>query len=539
MKRIFQVATLFSALICASCTFENDMSYPQLQGRITAFAVEGQKSVTINDENQTVEVVLQETAEISTLKVTSFEISDKTSTADTPDQYIDLRNPINVLLKTYPGQEYIWTISASQPIARYIHCNGFIDAVFNDSERTALVYVVEKQPLEDIVISDMKLGPETSMVISTTGHDGPSSGEVTRGVSFPLAVDCTLSRKFTVLYNGVESVWTVTFVQKAIQNEIKSVNAWTYHAEVRGEFNGEGTPYFEYRNVTESEWTRFDEVAVDGVNVLGDITGLSEATEYAVRLVSDGVVGAEFTFTTDTPAQLPGMGFNQWSYGGKNGKTWYPYAADDLNPYWDTPNPGVSSFIENTTVPEYEHKVEGEAAAKLLSDWAMVKFAAGNIFTGKFVGLEGTTATLHWGVPFGSRPYALKGYYDYAPGLIDKVDKNKFPDVLGLPDSMQIMVALVAEGADGDTSPLVVVSSKPGEPNLRTDPRVIAFGELISDQNSGGEYQEFELPLTYKEGDTRTPIYAIIVVSSSLRGDYFTGAVGSTLYVDDFSFTYR
>jgi hypothetical protein len=196
-----------------------------------------------------------------------------------------------------------------------------------------------------------------------------------------MVLDCTLSRTFTVLYKGAESDWTVTFVQKAIQNEIRSVNAWTYHAEVKGEFNGEGSPYYEYRKASEQEWNRFDDIIVDGVSVYGDITGLEETTEYAVRLVSDDVVGAEYVFTTETPAQLPGMGFNSWYYGGKNGKTWFPYAEGDAYPYWDTANPGISSLIENTTVPEYDHKVEGEAAAKMVSSLALIKFAAGNLFT--------------------------------------------------------------------------------------------------------------------------------------------------------------
>ena len=71
------MAAFAAALVAfAACTFENDMSYPPLQGKITSFSVEGQKNVTINDEAQTVDVLLEETAEISTLKVTSFEITE-------------------------------------------------------------------------------------------------------------------------------------------------------------------------------------------------------------------------------------------------------------------------------------------------------------------------------------------------------------------------------------------------------------------------------------------------------------------------------
>ena len=540
MKRFIHIAALLvSLLACASCVFENDMSYPRLQGRITAFAVEGQKSVTISDEAQTVEVLLQETAEITNLKVLEFELSEITTTEDAPGQVIDLSEPYSLLLKTYPGQEFQWTISASQPIDRYVRCSGLIEAVFNADNQTALVYVVEKQPLDEIEISDMKLGPETSVIFSTTGHDNADSGLVTQEVAFPMVLDCTLSRIFTVLYKGVESDWTVTFVQKTIQNEIRSVDAWTYHAVVKGEFNGEGTPYFEYRKTSEQEWSRLDEVVVDGVSVTGDLTGLEESTEYAVRLVSDDVVGAEYVFTTGTPEQLSGMDFNSWYYGGDNGKTWFPYAEGDAFPCWDTANPGISSLIDNTTVPEYEHKVEGDAAAKMVSSMAVIKFAAGNIFTGRFAEFKNMTAILEWGAPFSSRPYSLKGWYDYRPAIVNRDEMGQYPELMGKSDIMQISVALVAAGEDGDTSPLIVNSNFPGKPDLKTDPRVIAFAQIVSDQDTGGEYQEFELVLNYREGDNRTPIYAIIVASPSFHGDFFTGGVGSTMYVDDFSFTYR
>jgi hypothetical protein len=172
----------------------------------------------------------------------------------------------------------------------------------------------------------------------------------------------------------------------------------------------------------------------------------------------------------------------------------------------------------------------------MISALAMIKFAAGNIFTGRFVEFKDWKASLEWGVPFTSRPYSLKGWYDYSPALIDRDEMGKFPDLLGKPDIMQIMVSLVA---DGEAGPFDVISSEPGKPDLQNDPRVIAFGEILASENTGGKYVEFELPLTYKEGDARKPAYVIIVACASYRGNYFTGGIGSTLYVDGFEFTYR
>ena len=537
MKRILNIVVALSAIFSVvSCVFDNDMSYPRVKGDIIAFAVEGQKEVTINPDSLTVDVLLEETAEIDSLKLEEFTISEL-AVADTVfGEYLNLSKPVHVILSTYPGRDYLWTISASQPMERYIDCSGFVEASFDVENKIALVYVTQEQPLDAVVINKMKLGPETSVIVSTTGHDGADKLNVTKDVKFPMELDCTMARQFTVEYKGETSVWTLVFLQKQIMNEIKSVDAWAYHAVVSGEFDGVGTPYYEYKTSSDTEWIVFDQVEVNGVSVKADITSLSESTEYQVRLVSENAVGEEYVFKTEAAAQLAGMGFNEWYFGGPNGKTWYPYAEGDQKPDWDTANPGVSSLIENTTVPEYDHKVEGDAAAKMSSALAVIKFAAGNIFTGRFVEFKDWKASLEWGVPFESRPYSLKGWYDYSPALIDRDEMGQFPDLLGKPDIMQIMVSLVA---DGEAGPFDVISSEPGKPDLQNDPRVIASGEILASENTGGKYVEFELPLTYKEGDERKPSYVIIVACASYRGNYFTGGIGSTLYVDGFEFTYR
>mgnify|MGYP000733102877 FL=1 len=68
-----------------------------------------------------------------------------------------------------------------------------------------------------------------------------------------------------------------------------------------------------------------------------------------------------------------------------------------------------------------------------------------------------------------------------------------------------------------------------------TDPNIIAYGELPSGAATEGDgYVEFNIPLKYKNL-TDQPTHIIVVCSSSKYGDYMTGGVGSTLYVDDLS----
>ena len=49
-------------------------------------------------------------------------------------------------------------------------------------------------------------------------------------------------------------------------------------------------------------------------------------------------------------------------------------------------------------------------------------------------------------------------------------------------------------------------------------------------------YQEFDLPITYRSD--RTPSVVVIISASSRYGDYFTGAEGTVLYLDEFEFVY-
>ena len=535
-----------TAFALASCVFENDMSYPRLRGEITAFAVEGQKEVTINSDSLTVDVLLEETAEIDSLVLLEYAITEKTTADKELPGVLDLSQPVEVVLSTYPGQDYLWTISASQPIERYVKCNGYIDAQFDAKNLTATVYVLE-QPLEDMVITDMKLGPETSVITSTTGYDGSVHQEVTEHVKFPMPLDCTMARKFTVLYKGAEYVWTVSFIQQKIQNQVKSVDAWAYHAVVSGEFDGVGEAFFEYRKASEDAWIAFKSVDIVGVNITGSITELEENTDYVVRLVSPSCIGEDFEFKTYPSLQLSNMSFEDWSI---KGNTYYPFAEDATIKDWDTANKAVSaagaiSGIYNTTIPVYDHVVDGKTAAMIKSEAPAGVFAAGNLFTGEFDGFESMTAYLKWGVPFKSKPYSLKGYYDYSPATVNKVGQKYIDDpkvsagvrkilseMEGKMDIMQLLAVLVAEG-----EPYLVNSNLPGKPDLLNDSRVIAYGTIESDENTSGEYKEFEIVFEYR--DNREPAYIILVACSSLYGNYFTGGVGSTLYVDGFEFTYR
>lgn len=515
-----------------SCVFKNDMDYPLIIGNITAFSVEGQKHINIDNKNRSVKVELEENADISNLKITEFKISEGAVLSEPLKEYINLSSPVKILLKTY--QDYEWTISANQHIERYVRCENQINsALFNEETLSIIIYVTDAQPLSKIKINSMKLGPEGSEIISTTGFykEGDELKEKTEQCNFPMTLDCVLERSFKLVYKGKEFIWKLKALQIESKAEIVSVSPRCYHAKVKAGFSGKGSPVLEYKKASESLWTKVEDISIAGVGVSATIKNLEAETDYKIRISEDGEYSPDFDFRTESPMQLSNMSFDTWHL---QGKTWYPYAqnAEESLKVWDSANKATSTFIGSTTIPEDNFLAvsgEGKKAVKMESRFAVVKFAAGSIFVGKFVGLVGMGAELSWGVPFVSRPTALRGHYSYSPAIINYTDEGH-TSLKGQEDSGHIIFILT----DWE-KPFSVISSKNQFVDFDNDPAIIAYGKLVCEKTSGA-YKEFTLPIEYRS--ERIPKWVSIIASSSALGDYFTGGVGSVLYLDEFSLVY-
>ena len=321
--------------------------------------------------------------------------------------------------------------------------------------------------------------------------------------------------------------------------EIISAAPWAMFADVSGRWFAIEKPQglsFQYRKSSDSVWIDYaGEISADDQSRTygARLTGLEPGTEYSVRAVSaEDKETKEITFTTEKADSVPNMSFDAWY---QDGDAWYPNADAD-NFWWDSANGGTKTLsIYPTTPAEEEYiyaKGEGKNAAKLQSKEAMlVGLAAGNIYTGRFIkavmSLSNPGAELDWGVPFTSRPLALTGYYHYIPVTVNKGDYN---GMSGKTDIGQVQVMLT------DWSSPFRVSTADGQfVNPQTDKGIIAYGTM--DLNATGSYQPFTIELEYRD-TSRVPKYIVIVAAASKYGDYFTGGVGSTLYLDEFSFIY-
>ncbi|MGN1210189.1 MAG: PCMD domain-containing protein [Candidatus Cryptobacteroides sp.] len=533
--RIFILAVF--TLLFSSCLFENDMSYPRYEADIKEFEVEGQKSVKIDAAARTVSIVLNETVDIKALKIEKITVSEKATVGTELPEKVDLSKPLKIIVKTW--YEYEWTVTAEQPIERYINVeNQQGEAEINVEDKFAIVYVSRSQDISKVVFTGMKLEPEGSEVQATRGFSTETGKEETVLCTFPMELGCVMLRQFYINWKGEIITWNVKVLTREDSMEIKSVNAWSRHAQVRATFSGD-VPMMEYRKVSDAEWKTVTDATIAGVGISADLKYLEPGCAYQVRLT----VGEESTpatdFVTEEEIQPSNFNFDSWWL---SGKVWYPYSEGSTNKVWDSANPATAGFIGSSTTPDGSVVAvsgTGKNAAHMISRNAVIAFAAGNIYTGTFGKIDGVGAILDWGYPFTSRPVALKGYYKYSPRQISKA-RDPYTSLIGSMDKCQIQILLT----DWE-EPFTIKTSQGVFVDFENDKHIIAYAKMESDvatdtltQDAENGYVSFRLPLEYRD-NTRKPKYIVVTCCASYLGDYFTGGEGSEMYVDEFELEYE
>lgn len=316
-------------------------------------------------------------------------------------------------------------------------------------------------------------------------------------------------------------------VASAVDAEATSATPWAQFAILKGRYYTDARPdglAIEYRKASDAEWSTFSgTITLNESNstLSAELYGLEASTAYVYRVISAKDTDTrEVSFTTASAREVPNIGFDDWY---QDGNAWYP-GASSATRIWDTANGGTATVGKYPTTPETSDVVKGKAV-KMESAKVLGLMAAGNIYIGDFVKVAGLGAELDWGYEYTSRPVALHGYYKYQPAAIDMV-KDPYKDKKGEMDSNSIKIYLT----DWTSKFRINTSNKVFLQD--DDPSIIAMGDLTSNVTNDS-YVEFTLPLQYR--DNRTPSYIVIVGAASRLGDYFTGGVGSTLWMDEFS----
>ena len=291
---------------------------------------------------------------------------------------------------------------------------------------------------------------------------------------------------------------------------------------------------FQYRPKNTDTWMDVaTTVNTAASSATATLTGLTSAPAYEYQLTDGEISIAKVEFTTETEIALQNGNLDAWT-GNPDSETVSPNSPSDSK-FWDTSNTGANTITKKNPTRGVTSPVhtEGGMAAQLESKKVISFFAAASLYTGSFGKVSIPNAIVNFGQPFTSRPVALKGFYQYKPVVIDIVGGNAPEGVkAGDMDQCAIYIALAKKAYtinNGDLSSFI---------NFKDDPNIIAYGELPSGAATEGDgYVEFNIPLKYKNL-TDQPTHIIVVCSSSKYGDYMTGGVGSTLYVDDLSLIY-
>ena len=161
--------------------------------------------------------------------------------------------------------------------------------------------------------------------------------------------------------------------------------------------------------------------------------------------------------------------------------------------------------------------------------------AAGNLFIGTFeINLTNTAKSTHFGVPFYSTPKELVGYYKYKAGSV--FTDSKMNVVTGKKDNFDIY-AVFYEVTDD-------VQYLDGTNSL-TSSNIVSIARL-TDKMETNQWTRFAIPFQMNNGKSidqnklKSGKYNLaIIMSSSIDGANFNGAVGSTLYVDEMQLFYE
>lgn len=546
-NRIIQSYICFCLLCLLQSCIQNDLPYPHIKGEILKFDVEGMMSAKIDVQNNTVTVKVSDTIDLRNVRIKTLEttsgftvIPDSAKCLDVAhfpnrgfvsvdslptgtNTYMNFQKPVAFLLRLY--QDYSWIVSASHEINRVIKVKNQVGSpLIDEVTRQVVIYVDEvAQPkFDNIQVEALQLGSSIAKTIPN-----------------PLEIhDFRRPQSFEVTAFGETERWTVSVMFPDEDTETNTVSVWSKRTYIEGKTKtGQVSARYRMKDIagsSEYEWdhvlSKEIEIREDGTYTL-TFTHLRAVTTYEYELTVDGKTDGIKSFTTESAGIVPNLSFDDWF---KNGKSWY--ANKDLteaNYFWDSGNEGSNLVGEaNPTLPENNDVVKGKAA-RLESKTVAGVFAAGSLYTGTFGKVEGLSgASLNFGRPYTSRPSAIKGYYKYNSGVIDKV-KSPYEMMKGLPDSCHIYMGLFA----WDKPFKVSTSAGVFVDRTWNNQSMVAYGELVCG-NTVKDYTSFTIPLTYRDLITR-PTYVLIVASASKYGDYFTGSTSSVLLLDELELVFE
>lgn len=550
-------------VVLSSCAIKDDLPLPVQKAMITAFEVEGQCDATgegyavatIDKETRTVDLYVDDRADISHLRVKRMEVSfDADIAIENADAYfpeksfytsgsscpvVDFSHEVDFVLTTY--QVYRWKVRVHQVIKREVELENQVGvAVIDSVNRNVVVYVAPNQSLRSVKVNKMILG----------GVHGKISPDPTG-----LVLDFSMRRTFQVTYAWMNSPvsWDV-YVYNADKSLSTTATVFPHanRAFVSGDMQNGTTPVVEYRQQGSAVWNTVpsNQIQIGTASYQAEITSLLPGTDYECQVTAGGVSSGVRSFRTAPNLQLENTSFDDWHVVGSGNQALYNPWAENGSCYWDTGNRGATTVGASNSTFGVDG---GRTYANLQSKFIVIKFAAGNIFTGTYLKTDGSNGILSFGRPFTSFPTKLQFDYTYKSSTVNRgggkwddkysryISQQTYDEMRGKPDSCCVYIALFGdkdeEVFNGVTYPFII-RTKISELHLfnPNDENVIAYGQFTSgDDQTAWTTKTITLDYHYTD---RTPKYIVVVCSSSKYGDYFIGGDTSLLKIDNLKLLY-
>ncbi len=526
------------ALMLTPGCIRNDIPYPVVLLEILGIEGEG-FTCTVRDIDpvtHTATLQLEETTDIARVTITGVTLTEGAEPSRPLTGTFDLRSPLYVTLSLY--QDYDWTIRAEQTVERSFRVAQQVgETEFDLKNRIARARVPEGEvDLTDVHVTELKLGPRDITTID------PPKEELT---------DFTSVRYVEVSYQDVRHRGSLYVSPTDVTVQLTGADAWTSVIWLSGTGLSGTEMGFRYRRAGEETWLEVPDVTVTGSTFTARLAAEPE-TEYQVLAYSGDKQTDLLTVRTQEARQVTNSGFEDWC---SVDDIIYPYAPG-ASPYWGTGNVGASlgSAVLTDKTTDTRPGSEGLYAARLESKTVIGKFAAGNLFIGKYAATRGTNGIITFGAPFTCRPTGLRIWVKYTQGSINKIDKVPAGVTIrqGDPDTGIVYIALGTWTAEEygytedkgvptrfgtDESP-ICIDTRNVNTFFKPDGKdVVAYGEQLM-TSTVGEWTQYTIPLDYRT-TAGVPTHIMIVCSASRYGDYFTGSTDSRMWVDDFELLYE
>lgn len=248
------------------------------------------------------------------------------------------------------------------------------------------------------------------------------------------------------------------------------------------------------------------------------------ATNQILVTSEDGITSTVWTLRLIYTPQIDNSGFERWENDTK------PVAG--MNSWTSANNTFVTGTRRSNDATEGNYSVQ-MTTSKVDNIFAK-EIASGSIFTGIFkfnIAQAATPKLMTWfGTPFTTRPNRLTVDLNYSRGAkVEQSSDGKFTVLPNRVDSASVIVELLRY--TGDPSKPIEYHSDP-----REDVEVIGRGEYLFTNTNG--WVTARVPVDYTNPSAQ-PTHISISAASSARGDFFIGANGSRLLLDNLKLIYN